>query len=125
MNTGHYLKGLAMYEQPDGADFAAGKMYRTAWKQQIVDFDPAFVRFLNWNADLGAMRFSDRATPINTPFANVGMRTAGQLPYAPATVSARSQYTVAAVQAISAAIIAARWQMQAGGDIPSTLIWIG
>ncbi|HTV28144.1 MAG TPA: hypothetical protein VMF32_10210, partial [Xanthobacteraceae bacterium] len=66
--TGHYIKDLAFYEQADGADFAAGKIFRAAFKRQIVALDPSAIRFMNWGPGMNASAecdFRNRATPTN------------------------------------------------------------
>jgi hypothetical protein len=66
-NKGAYVRDLAMYEISDGADFAAGKIFRTAWKREIVELDPAFVRFMNWGGGNSSpeTRWENRATASN------------------------------------------------------------
>ena len=73
-NTGHYFKGFQIYQQPDGADLAGTGLctpnpciFRAAAKQTYLNYDPSYVRMVNWAAaTLGAdMNFTKRMTPLN------------------------------------------------------------
>lgn len=47
-NSSQNLTNLRFYRQADETDLLAGKIYRSAWKQQIIDFNPGVIRFMNW-----------------------------------------------------------------------------
>ena len=66
-NKGAYVRGLHLYEIGDGTDLAAGKVYRSAWKHEIVALDPAFIRLMNWSGGNNSpeVRWENRATPTN------------------------------------------------------------
>ena len=98
-NTGHYLKGLEWYEQADGPDLVAGKIFRRAYKAPIVALDPAALRTMN---DLGGnnspdVSFVSRALPgASLGFGQSGASVWGNLlPYGASTGT--NILTVAAV----------------------------
>lgn len=97
--SGHYMKALAFYEQPDGADFVAGKVFRAGFKSPIVSLDPSFIRFMNWGPGQNSStetRFEYRATPANTPsYTGLLSLWTPFLPYAPSTGT--NQLTIAGV----------------------------
>lgn len=47
-NSSQNLTNLRFYRLADETDFLAGKIYRSAWKQQIIDLNPGVIRFMNW-----------------------------------------------------------------------------
>lgn len=60
-----FLRNLRLYRQGDEADLLAGKIFRTAFKQQYVDLLPSAIRFMNWhggNNDVN-VRWENRTTP--------------------------------------------------------------
>ena len=60
------LTAMAVYSASDAADRVAGKIFRTAFKQPIVNFDPGFIRFMTWNggnAYAAPTRWEDRSLP--------------------------------------------------------------
>lgn len=83
--SGAYIRDIAFYEQQDGADFAAGKIFRAAYKKPIVDLDPGALRFMNWgpgNLSSPEMRFENRATPRNeVGYSGIVTLWAPYLPY--------------------------------------------
>ncbi len=46
--TGAYLRNIRFYRSEDAADLAAGKIFRTAWKQVYLDLNPSAIRAMNW-----------------------------------------------------------------------------
>src|SRR5437899_2599097 len=43
-----FVHDLKIYRQADETDLLAGKIFRTAFKQSIVDHNPSALRFMNW-----------------------------------------------------------------------------
>jgi len=68
LNTGKFLRLVRFYRTEDAADLAAGKIFRTAWKQIYADLNPGFLRFMNWFGDNSSRlcRFENRALPSHT-----------------------------------------------------------
>jgi len=64
-NTGAYLQNLQFYRLDDEADLLAGKIFRTAYKQTIVDLCPSAIRFMDWvgGNDSKLTRFESRTLP--------------------------------------------------------------
>lgn len=63
--AGNFMRRFRMYRSGDASDLAAGKVFRSAYKQTLVDLCPSAIRFMNWtgNNDSGDMRFENRAKP--------------------------------------------------------------
>jgi hypothetical protein len=63
--NGSYLRNVQFYRTSDAADLALGNVFRTAWKQSLVDLCPSVIRFMNWTGENGArnMRFENRTLP--------------------------------------------------------------
>lgn len=62
--AGSYCKNILIERQEDDADRLAGNIFRTGWKQQLVNLNPSAIRFMNWcNGGLGPCRFENRALP--------------------------------------------------------------
>lgn len=105
-SNGYYIKGVHLYQQPDGADFASGCpgltpsggcLYRHAFKQTMVTQDYAAIRFLDWTNWSWGGRFEDRPTPVNQPYPAVNTRYAGLLPYPQASRTSGNIYAVSGV----------------------------
>lgn len=60
-SIGEYLRNIRFYRQEDEADLAAGNVFRTGWKQQIVDHCPYALRFLGWGGgnNCNSIRYSN------------------------------------------------------------------
>lgn len=94
-SLGSYAKNLQVFRLEDEADLLAGKIYRTGFKQPLVDLNPSAIRFMNW-CDGGwpsVMRFENRRMP-NT----VGVNGAVDFTQSPAygNISGVNQWTLAA-----------------------------
>ena len=63
---GGYIRNIRFFRAEDEDDLDAGYVYRRGWKQIYVDWNPSFIRFVNWgpghNGARG-MRFEHRAIP--------------------------------------------------------------
>lgn len=46
--SGNLLKNIKFYRLEDEADLLAGKVFRSGWKQELVDLNPGALRFMNW-----------------------------------------------------------------------------
>lgn len=60
-----FVKNVKVYRLADETDLLAGKVYRAAFKQQILDHNPSCIRVMDWasgNNDQG-MRFENRNLP--------------------------------------------------------------
>jgi Ubiquitin-activating enzyme E1 FCCH domain len=93
--AGSYARDLEVFRLEDEADKLAGKMFRTGFKQPLVDMNPSAIRFMNW-MDGGAatvMRFENRRVP-NT--AGVNGATDFLVSAAYGDVSGVNQWTLAA-----------------------------
>lgn len=64
-NIGDFLKKLRFYRLDDINDLNAGKIYRSAYKQMLVDLCPGAIRFMDWGYGNAARmtRFSSRTLP--------------------------------------------------------------
>ncbi len=62
---GGYFKNLRIYREEDEADLLAGKTFRRAYLQQLVDLNPSALRFMNWTGfnHCEVCRFENRAQP--------------------------------------------------------------
>lgn len=60
-----FLKNIRLYRQSDQTDLNAGKIWRTGWKQPIVNLCPAAIRFMNLHGGNNCRinRFENRALP--------------------------------------------------------------
>jgi hypothetical protein len=109
--VGSYLHDLAFYRQSDESDLLAGKYFRAAWKQAIVDMNPSTIRFMRWNYNGGYIndygylyRWSDRTPPFYRQFTGFNQNTI--LPYPPADNSVEgTAYWVAPVLGMPAAMM--------------------
>ena len=68
---GYPLNGLRLYRSDDAADLAAGKVFRTPYKQALVDLAPSAIRFMDWNRanDSKECRFENRKKPDYASYA--------------------------------------------------------
>lgn len=100
-STGSFLKNWRWYQQADYADLAAGKVYRTAYKQPIVNMHPGAIRFMNWvNANSAPqIRFESRILPT-TANLNSGCTFLNSPPYG--QTSGTNQYTLASAAGMPA-----------------------
>lgn len=92
--TGGFARNLRIYRQADEADLLAGKVYRTAYKQQLLDHDPSAIRLMNWSAgnnDHGT-RFEDRVLPTASCYGKTGGSFISSPIYG--TTSGSMQYTL-------------------------------
>lgn len=91
-----FLKNVKFYRQADETDLLAGKIFRTAFKQYIVNHDPSFLRFMNWHGGNNNqdMRWENRMLPGNAGLSAPQNWTASP-PYGAATGT--NAYAVAAV----------------------------
>lgn len=46
--SGNRFREFSMYRKGEEADFLAGKVFRSAYKQTVVDFSPSAIRFMDW-----------------------------------------------------------------------------
>ena len=67
---GGFLKNLKFYRLEDEADLLAGKIFRRAFKQIYVDYNPSILRFMNWNDvnNSQTCRFEHRTVPTNASY---------------------------------------------------------
>jgi hypothetical protein len=65
LNTGKFLRDVRWYRTADASDLAAGKVFRSPWKQTYVDWCPSALRFMNWTGgnDCKLNRFENRTLP--------------------------------------------------------------
>lgn len=65
--TSNFMKNVQFYRVEDKADLDAGKVFRRAYKQMIVDCNPYAVRFLDWAATNDSMmcRWENRLQPTD------------------------------------------------------------
>lgn len=94
--TGGYVRNVRIYRLADEADLLAGKVFRTAFLQQIVDHDPSAIRVMNWAAGNNAqgMRFENRVLP---DYASYGVNTCWVSSPRYGETSGTAQYTLPAV----------------------------
>lgn len=94
--SSNFISNVRFYRTADATDLAAGKIFRSAWKQPIVNMCPSAVRWMN---NLGGnsnrnCRFENRTTP------NIGSYcTTSQWGISPSyssNASGTNQYTAAA-----------------------------
>jgi len=64
-NTNNYVRNLKFYMRADETDLNAGKVFRSGWKQTILDLNPGCIRAMNWTGGSSGMqvRWSDRIPP--------------------------------------------------------------
>jgi len=63
--SGFFVKNVRFYRTSDATDLAAGKIWRSAWKQSLVNLCPSAVRFMNilgGNSNRNC-RFENRTSP--------------------------------------------------------------
>jgi hypothetical protein len=68
--TDGYATGFKFYRQADESDLLAGKVFRQAFKQPIVNLNPVAIRSMNWlggNSDPNC-RFENRTLPTNAGY---------------------------------------------------------
>lgn len=60
-----YCRGIHIYREDDEADFLAGKVFRTPYKNILIAQMPSALRFMNWLGGNNSMnsRFENRALP--------------------------------------------------------------
>jgi hypothetical protein len=62
--TGAFIKGVRLYQQRDYARLAAGNIFRSEYLQPIANFDPSYIRFMDWgpgdSANSGQIRYENR-----------------------------------------------------------------
>lgn len=94
--TGARLSNLQFYRLDDEADLLAGKIFRTSYKQSIVDLCPSAIRFMDWvgGNNCKLTRFESRTLPNSAGFAG-NTNWVASPPYGE-TIGV-NQYTLAAV----------------------------
>lgn len=95
--TGAYIRNVRFYRTEDGADLAAGKVFRTAYKQSLADLNPSAIRFMNWTGANAAknMRFENRTKPNYAQWTASNYNWVASLAYEETTGT--NQYSLAAV----------------------------
>lgn len=95
--AGSYIKNVRWYRTTDAADLAAGKIFRTAWKQSLLDLNPGAIRAMNWTGHNSAKncRFENRTKPSYAQWSPNYWNWVASLPYGETTGT--NQYTLAAV----------------------------
>lgn len=65
LGSGAYLRNIRFYRAEDAEDLTEGKIFRSAWKQAYADFNPSFIRAMNWTGGNNArgIRFEHRTLP--------------------------------------------------------------
>lgn len=103
--TGAYLRDIRFYRTEDAADLAAGKIYRTAWKQIHADLNPLAIRFMNWTGCNGARncRFENRTKPSHAQWSANQYNWVASPPYGETTGT--NQYSLAAVTGTPASML--------------------
>lgn len=96
-STGSYLKNVRFYRTADATDLAAGKVFRSAWKQTLVDLNPSAIRFMNWTGYNGSknIRFENRAKPNQIEWSPGAFDYVTSPPYG--DTSGNNQWTLASV----------------------------
>lgn len=92
--TGNYLTNFMFYQVGDEADLLAGKIFRAAYKQSLVNLNPSAIRFLDWMGGSSAMtyRFENRSLPNYGGYAFVNWLASPSYP----VVTGTNIYTLAA-----------------------------
>lgn len=72
-STGSYIHGLYFGFAADFANWQSGLIYRTTWKQEVLQSYPHAIRFMNWANAPGAVdsRFEFRNPPPSSPQAGL------------------------------------------------------
>lgn len=94
--SGFFLKNIRFYRSADAADLAAGKIWRSAWKQPLVDLDPSAIRCMNnlgGNSNLNC-RFENRTLPSSPGYCQYSQWDIS--PSYSTNATSTNQYTVAA-----------------------------
>ncbi|WP_131522892.1 hypothetical protein [Nitrobacter sp. Nb-311A] len=100
-NTGALLHNLQFYRLEDEADLQAGRIFRTAYKQAIVDLCPSAIRFMDWVGGNNCRQttFSSRTLPSYAAWGGAGgggnSNWAVSLPYG--ETAGINQYSLAPV----------------------------
>jgi hypothetical protein len=97
-STGAYLKNFKFYRAADETDLLAGKIFRQAYKQYLVNLNPSALRFMDWlggNRNLNN-RFENRTLPGAGGYGSLTNWVASPA-YGNATFTAANQYTLPAV----------------------------
>lgn len=69
---GGFINGVQCYQLADEADLLAGNIFRKAWKQIIVNFQPSFVRSMKWHGGFSeCIRFENRTPPTVANYSGV------------------------------------------------------
>ena len=97
--TGAYERDVRLYEQPDATDLANGLVFRRAFKQPLVNLDPGFIRFVNWDGpghqgDAIGVRFENRMPVLNGAVSYAGFNVCGVVPYT--DITGTDAYSLAA-----------------------------
>jgi hypothetical protein len=95
--TGAYIRNVRFYRAEDATDLAAGKIFRTAWKQVYADFNPSAIRAMNWTGhnDSKNCRFEHRTLPSYVQWTPGYYNWKASPPYGETTGT--NQYSLAAV----------------------------
>lgn len=98
LQFGTFMTGLKFYRQADETDLLAGKVYRAAFKQQLVNLNPSAVRFMNQigRINTGNCRFENRTKPGNAGYGYAANWVASPVYGDLASGSFPNQYTLAA-----------------------------
>lgn len=102
--AGNYCRDVHFYREDDEADFLAGKMFRTAYKNILIAQMPSAIRFMNWLGPNNSMlsRFENRA-PVNAPLYGGSYWTLSP-PYGQ-TAGTGNDYTLAAATGTPASMV--------------------
>lgn len=97
-NNGQNLRALQFYRSVDAADLAAGNIFRSDYKQDLVNYRPSAIRFLNWHSPNNSIidRWETRILPTNATYIS---GWTSSLPYLQATDTGTptNQFSVASV----------------------------
>jgi len=93
-SSGGYLNNFKFFRAADEADLLAGKVYRTPWKQKLVELNPSAIRAMNWLGGNSSfqMRWETRLPPTYAAYSG-GSFTNGP-PYPQSGESAENVLTV-------------------------------
>jgi hypothetical protein len=74
-----FITNIRPYRQADESRLLAGNNFRLAWLQSLVDLNPGYLRFMNWNNSNGGsvLSFTDRNVPSYANWAsadNLGVK---------------------------------------------------
>jgi hypothetical protein len=69
-NSGANVRNIKLYRLDDKADLDAGKVFRTPYKQQLVNLCPSAMRFMDWHGfnDCNGTLFTGRTLPTNAAY---------------------------------------------------------